>query len=553
MSNNFSAIPHTKNKGGCSPKSQIGKGDNRQSVKTNEFCSYNSYSSTLSSYYFGLNIFDYYTREQLSSLVKDPIANNEVLRKVSLMLYSANGVFTNTTDYMCAMPTLDNVIVTHGKSVRKKRENKEKMVSTLHTIKHKEIVRDALFKGIIEGTAFYYFETTVRPLSNQKNMADYDVESIVEINELGINASVITLPVDYTRIVGIKNSSYVIAFNLDYFDDCTGESLEKKLKKYPKEIRDAYHKRNNIDGNNGNWVVLDNTKTIVHKIRSKRDEKWGRPLVLAAISDILYGDYFVDTKRNVLDEINNRIIYQTFPEGKDKGTSALTKNQQQNQHDAVKAAVMNKNNRGGISFFSVAAGTKIDSISPGNTDIFDDKYESNLDDRIALDMGVAAGLLNGTGSGNYSSQENNLDLLSSQLFQWIEQIESELNKCISANIIKDRRNWVECKYLPITNVNKSKMVGYAKDLYLQGKGSLSLWASACGISSEVFFALLDEELELNINEKYPVHATSYTTPGNDTDNKGGRPVSEDPTNPNTLQSKANGSNNIPKPSVNQGN
>lgn len=547
MTGNNSRSSPTQNKRSSSPRKNVGEANK---VPANEFCSYNS-STTLSTYYFGLNIFDYYTPQQLSDLVKDPIGSNEILRKISLMLYSANGVYTNTVDYMTAMPTLDKVIVTHGQSKRKKQANKEKMISALHTIKHKEIVRDALFKGMIEGIAFYYFETTNRPLSNQKTMTDYDVESIVEINELGINASVISLPVDYTRIVGIKNSSYVIAFNLDYFDDCTGESLEKKLRKYPKEIRDAYHKRVDTVSNNGNWVILDNTKTIVHKIRSKRDEKWGRPLVLAAISDILYGDYFTDTKRNVLDEINNRIVYETFPEGKEKGTSALTKNQQQSQHDAVKSAVMNKNNRGGISFFSVAAGTKISSIDPANTDIFDDKYESNLDDRVALDMGIAASLLNGTGSGNYSSQENNLDLLSSQLFQWIEQIENELNKCISANIIKDNCNWVECKYLPITNVNKTKMVGYAKDLYLQGKGSLSLWASACGISSEVFFALLDQELEEDIENKYPVHQTSYTLSSKSNDDEGGRPIKEDSTNPSTLQTRANGNNDMPKPSLNK--
>lgn len=546
MAENASVTSLAKKQRSYSPKKNKSKGNTKQ--QTNEFCSYNS-SSILSTYYFGLNIFDYYTQEQLGSLVKDPIANNEILRKISLMLYSANGVYTNTVDYMTAMPTLDKVVVAHGESSIKKKRNKEKMNSTLRTIKHKEIVRDALFKGMVEGIAFYYFETTSRPIGNKKSMTDYDVENIVEINELGINASVISLPTDYTRIVGIKNSSYVIAFNLDYFDICTGESSDNKLKKYPKEIRDAYHKKNSANKNNGNWVVLDNTKTIVHKIRSKRDEKWGRPLVLAAIRDILYGDYFVDTKRNVLDEINNKIIYQTFPEGKDKGVSALTKDQQQNQHNAVKNAVMNKNNRGGISFFSVAAGTKIDSIDPANSDIFDSKYESNIDDKIALDMGIASGLLNGTGSGNYSSQENNLALLSSQLLQWIEQIENELNKCISENIIKDYKNWVECKYLPITNVNKNKMVEYSKDLYLSGKGSLSLWAASCGISPEIFFGLLDEELESNIDEKYPVHATSYTTPGNKSDDKGGRPVKEDSKNPSTLQTRANGGNKMPKPSL----
>ena len=551
MPENISATSPTPKKRGRPPKKPVGEVNQIQDTKetTNEFCSYNS-ATQLSTYYFGLNIFDYYTPEQLSGLIKDPMGNNDILRKVSLMLYSSNGAYTNTVDYMTAMPTLDKVIVTHGKSVKKKKDNREKMESTLHTIKDREIVRDALFKGMIEGIAFYYFETTNRPLLTGKNMTDYDVESIVEINELGINASVIALPVDYTRIVGIKNSSYVIAFNLDYFDDCTGESQDKKLRKYPKEIRDAYHKRTKTTTNNGNWVVLDNTKTIVHKIRSKRDEKWGRPLVLAAISDILYGDYFTDTKRNGLDEINNRIFYQTFPEGKEKGTSALTKTQQQNQHDAVKSAVMNKNNRGGISFFSVAAGTKIDKIDPANTDIFDDKYESNMDDRIALDLGFAAGLLNGTGSGSYSSQENNLDLLASQIFQWTEQIENELNKCIAANIIKDNRNWVECRYLPITHVNKTKMVGYMKDLYLQGKGSLSLWASACGISPDIFFALLDQELEADIENKYPVHQTSFTLSG-DNGTQNGRPVDEDTQNPRTLQTRANGGNEMPKPSKEQ--
>lgn len=511
----------------------------------NEFNSYRS-SMAYSNYYFGLNVFDIYTPEQLASLVKDPMANNQVLRELSLILYGTNGVYTNTVDYLTAMPTLDRVIVPHGKSANKKKQNKELMESTLRSIKDKEIVRDALFRGMIEGVAFYYFETTSRPQSNNKMMTDYDVESIIEINELGINASIISLPVDYTRIVGIKNSSYVLAFNLDYFDIAEGESREKKLRKYPKEIRDAYTARkNNSVGNSGNWVILDNTKTIVHKIRSKREERYGRPLVLAAISDILYSDYFTQTKRNVLDEINNRIIYQTFPEGKDKGTSALTKQQQQSQHDAVKGAVMNKNNRGGISFFSVAAGTKINAIEASNTDIFDDKYESNLNDKISLDMGIAGALLNGVGSGSYAAQEQNLELITSQLFQWIEQIQSELNKCISENIIQDSKNWVEVRYLPMTHVNKGKMVGYMKELYLQGKGSLSLWASACGISPDVFFALLDQELEEDIENKYPVHQTSYTLSGND--KSSGRPITDDPTE-NTVASRSNNGNAMPSPS-----
>ena len=82
---------------------------------------------------------------------------------------------------------------------------------------------------------------------------------------------------------------------------------------------------------------------------------------------------------------------------------------------------------------------------------------------------------------------------------------------------------------------------------MQGKGSLTLWASAVGISPEVFYAMLDEELEADIENRYPVHKTSYTQSSKDTSNQGGRPTNDNPTNDNTIQSKTNGSNNQPKP------
>jgi hypothetical protein len=511
--------------------------------KTNEFNSYSSKStSSYSEYWFGFNIFEAYSQEQLEALVKDPMTYNKILREISLILYGMNGTFTHAVDYMTAMPTLYRTIITHGKNADRKRKNKELLESTLRLIRDKEFVRDALFKGMVEGIAFYYFETTGKQASLEKYLNDYDVNSIVEINDLGLNASIISLPTDYTEIIGKKNNSYVIAFNLDYFDIADGEPTERKLRKFPKEIREAYSKKK--DGNTkGNWVVLDNNKTIVHKVRSKSDEKYGRPLVLAAISDILYRDYFTKTKRGVLDEINNKLIYQTFPEGQNKGTCALTKDQQQNQHNTVKGAVLNKNNRGGTSFVSVAAGTKLNRLEIGDTDIFDEKYESNLSDDIALAIGIAGSLLNGVGSGSYSAQQQNLELISGLLFQWVEQIQTELNKCINATIITDKRNWVEFCYLPTTHVNKKEMVGFAKDLYLQGKGSLSLWAAACGISPEAFFAMLDQELEDNVEEKYPVHKTSFTYSEKDT----GRPKTDSPSD-NTVRSQSNNGNALPSPS-----
>ena len=513
----------------------------------NEF---NSYSTQqLYNYFFGTNILKKYSPQQIETMVSDPMSYSKELREISETLYNSNGTFTHTVDYMTAMPTLDKVIVTKGKDKNKKRINKELVESTLKMIRDREFVRDALWTGMVDGLAFYYFETTKMPNRNEKYLNDFDVTQIVEVNELGINASVISLPVDYTKIVWRKNNHFQIAFNLEYFRLDSNEPTEKKLKKFPKEIRDAYHERYEKNGGfkNGSWVILDDKKTIVHKIRSKWSEPFGRPIVLAAISNILYSDYFTATKRGVLDEINNKVVYQTFPEGKEKGTSALNKTQQEHQHRTVKNAIMNKQNKSATTFISVAAGTKLSTLDTSDITIFDSKNEENLSNNISLDMGIAGALLNGVGSGSYAAQQQNLELITGLVFEWVEQITNELNKVISANIIKDDKNPTEVKYLRMTCVNKKETITNMKDLYLQGKGSLVAWASACGLPEDVFVALLDHEKEEGFEEKYPPHKTSFTLSKEDTSNKGGRPQTNNPTE-NTIKSRGNNGNAMPSPS-----
>ena len=481
--------------------------------------------------------------EDLLWMIQHPMEYNEQIRDISNRLYSSNGNLRNTVDYMKALPTLDYVVTNYVHDNNSK-ARKEIMEYALKKIKHKEIIRDAIHKGCVDGIAFYYLVVGERKLSKKKSMSYMDVEEISEINSLKpklakMNLSVINLPVDYCRIIGIKNNSYIVAFNLEYFDEGT-EPNTSKLRKYPKEIQEAYSKWKNNKGQQE--AILDNTKTIVYKISSKRDEPWGRPLVLPAILDILYADYFTNTKRRTLDEVNNKLVYETFPEGKTVGTSALTEKQQREQHDAVKGVIATKNTRGATSFVSLAAGTKLGVVDT-STDIFDDKFESKLDEKIGTDLGFAAALLNASATSSYSAQQTNLELVTAQVFKWIEEISAELNKVLNYNVLDLNYIDVRVNYLPITHINKKAMVGYVKDLYLQGKGSLTLWASAVGISSDVFYAMLDEELEKDIEYKYPVHATSYTQSTKDV----GRPSVDDPTNENTIQSKTNNSNNQPKP------
>ena len=67
-----------------------------------------------------------------------------------------------------------------------------------------------------------------------------------------------------------------------------------------------------------------------------------------------------------------KLCTKPSPVGKEQGTSALSSKQQEAQHESVKQGVTQKNNRGGISFFSVAAGTKIDEIDT-NISLLDEK------------------------------------------------------------------------------------------------------------------------------------------------------------------------------------
>lgn len=514
---------------------------------------FNSYVGSLSfselDSIFGCTITSAFTPEEIKMIIKDPIVNHSLTRKLAMFVYNSEGVVTNAIDYMVSMPCLDRVVYGKKRLFHKSKLNKNKdlMLSVLESINDKQFVRDVLFTDMNEGTSFYYFETTSRPVDRTKFMKDYDVENILEICDLGINAIMIPLPYEYCKIVGSKNGRNMVAFNLRFFDNYSETEKNQKLKKYPLEISKAYRAWEKSNKSSGSWVVLDNDHTISHKIKCKKSEPWGRPLAISAISDILYQDEFVDTKRNVLREINSQVVVQTFPEGKDKGTCSLTRKQQEDQHNTVKQAVMTKNNRGGTTFVSVAAGTKLDSLDISNTDIFDEKNEGDLTDKIALDLGIAASLLNGSGSGNYSSQQNNLELINAQIYTWVQEIQVELNYVINACIIKDRKNKVEVYYLPTSLVNRKSFFEMTKSLFLEAGGSYTFLVAAAGINPEVYFNVLDEEIENNIFEKYKPHATSYTMSSSDSD--GGRPENTDPTNESTIRTKLTNGNEQPKPST----
>ena len=498
-----------------------------------------------------------YTISQIRTYMRNPMVYISDIRKLAHWAYDTNGVIASAVDYMRSLHTLDTVVVSKSKKAdgtyhQNYKKNKSKMASTLQTIRYKQIIRDAIFKDANDGMYAAYFETSSITPDYRDALTDYDIQNITEINTLGMNAMVIPLPIEYVRIIGRRNNSYQIAFDLRYFETIGADNRKAKLLGFPKEIQEGYLKYTS-NKSTGCWLRLNNNNTIVTKIKSEITDPFGIPFAIAAMDDVCYAQYFIDTKRKVLDSVNNQVIYQTFPEGKDKGTSALTEGQQRAQHNMVRNALLSRStNSNGLSFFSLASGTKLNSMSL-DVALLDEKNEKSITNSVNKDIGFSASALDGSSTGNYSTANLNLELIASNIYTWIEDIVDELNKCINHNIICDSSCKVEFYVLPITMVNRDKTVRYMADLYARGKGSLYAWIAATGFNPDNYVALMEHELQEDFENRYPVHRTSFTVTGKDAPehedhNLGGRPSTES-TNPSAVQEKTNGGNNMPKPST----
>ena len=492
-----------------------------------------------------------YTSDEIREYINHPAIYQKELRELGWWAYRVDGSVSSAVDYLRTMHTLDKTVVCKsrtldGKKPRSFNKNKQLMLNTLEVIKYKEKIRDALLKRCNDGIYFYYFETSSVNSITKKFLNDIDVERIYEINELGINASIISLPVDWCKIVGKKNNAFVVAFDLKYFLQFDERKRDMELLKFPKEIRDGFKKNEKHIGDKS-WIVLDNNKTIVDKGKTPDNVPYGIPLAICALDDILYANYFVQTKRNVLDSVNSQIIYEVFPEG-EKGKCTLTSNQQKEQHGIIKEAIVNKKNKNGVAFFSLAAGTKMDSIKV-DTDILDEKNENTIKNSVPRDLGISSASLNGEATGNYATASLNIEMVAGNVYSWIENFMNELNKCINANIIKDKRCKIACNILPVTYVNRDKFFNQMKALYSECNGSFMAVIAASGMDVESYLSLLDEEKELNFDEKYMPHASMHTQ--SSSDNKGGRPsISDgDVKNENTLASKSINGNANPKPNA----
>lgn len=494
-----------------------------------------------------------YSTREILDMAKDPMHHMTELRRWAKWAYYSNGTVTTAVDSLTGLHSLDYIVVAKPKKagVARKgyRQSADRMNSVLRSMRYKEVIRDAIFHNANEGMYVGYMETRTVPVEHKMALTDIDVQGITEINSAGINTIVISLPLEYTRIIGRRNNCYEVAFDLRYFQGMRDDERKRRLQGFPRQIQEAWSKFEQGEFPDGaSWLRLDWRRTIVTKIKSGQSDPYGVPFAVAALDDIDYAKYFVNTKRRVLDTVNNQIYYETFPEGKEKGTSALSKTQQENQHNTVKQALTQRSSATGISFFSLAAGTHMDRL-PVDISLLDEENENAIKEDVNEDIGFAAAALSGSSTGNYATATLNLEIISNNVFTWIEAIVEELNKCLNYNVIRDSSYRIEFRVLPITFVNRDKQVKFFSDLYARGKGSLLAWIASTGVNADDYLSLMDYELEEDFENRYPVHKTSFTVTGKDApDGDVDKSTGGLESNPSTESTKANNGNASPSPS-----
>jgi ribosomal protein L16/L10AE len=183
---------------------------------------------------------------------------------------------------------------------------------------------------------------------------------------------------------------------------------------------------------------------------------------------------------------------------------------------------------------------------PVDISLLDEENENAIKEDVNEDIGFAAAALAGSSSGNYATATLNVEIVANNVFTWIENAVEELNKCLNYSVIRDGSYRIEFRVLPITFLNRDKMVKYFADLYARGKGSLMAWVAAVGVNAEDYISLMDYELEEDYENKYPVHKTSFTITGRDAPEY--EDVDGNPGNPSTESTVANNGNSSPAPS-----
>lgn len=471
----------------------------------------------------------YLSRGQLKEYIKYPMLYSSILREISIQAYNANGQYSNVVDYLTSIPMLSYIVIPSKSSSKKIKKKKESFNNVLKLLNHKKTTRDALMNLILKGMYVAYLQDTTKNKSKSQIPETTDmILDRIEGLTLEDNFQLTPLDIDYCRIRGTVNGVNVVDFDMMYFDQFKGNGLTAQIKNYPKEFHHAYlaYKKDVSK----RWYTLDYRTTVAVKSKAMTDEPYGRPYGLSAFLDMKTSENYDDSQYNTVMDLARSIYYMVLPQGEKVGTCALNKEQQNNQQRAFEGSVKNS---GDISTLTLAPNTEIGKMEKDASLLKDTLSDENMK-KVSTALGFASSALNASSEGgaSYSTLNVNIDLVSSQLFAMIDNISAEYTRVLNHHIGLQPKDYFKFKYTHVSWLNKDSEYEKAKDIYTLGGGSRKMLIACAGFDVDDYLALMDEEIELGFEEKYPPHITSYTASdnadkSNQDGNLGGRKAKKD--------------------------
>lgn len=509
-------------------------------------------SMTTSTYFFQEALTSGVSIEQLKLYIKYPMRYNQQLRQLSREAYNSSGQYNNVVSYMTSIPTLDFITACNDK--KSTNQNKKRVFNQLlKKINHKLTTRDILMHCFIDGMYIGILRQTSASNKEVQPQQGF-IDSLDQLEGLSTdeNTQIQPLDLNYCKFVGFKNNVQVVAFNLMYFDQFKHGGLLHEIKNYPPEFVKAYvqYKKDSSK----QWFILDSKSTVALKFNANINEPYGRPLGLAALFDIRFAEDYYTSQINTVSDLASSIYTLSLPEGEKKGSCSLDKTQQGNMVTAFEGAVsLNTSNTSGkskISKLTLAPGAKIERMTKDASLLKDTLSDENIK-KISTSLGFASSSLNAASEGgaSYSSLQVNVDLVMCQIFALVEQIACEYTRVLNGIVDIKGKEIVDIRYLRTSTLNQQRTYDMAKELYTLGMGSLKYWIASAGFDADTYLAVMEEELEEGIYEKFKPHMTSFTSNNDTVGNEGGAPIKKDSKNDNTAKSRGNGANNLTRPST----
>ena len=460
---------------------------------------------------------------------------NEIL-DLSDNLYAPEGIYKVLVNLTTNMATLDNYLQPDFYTMQKLKEEINNQTSKEMSEEESQEVINKLLKNFNNE-----FNTVRKYIDNIdiKKTGRRIIESLVrygaycgfEKND-GNFPYLWDLPIKYVRLYSIKNGQYVAEFNFKYFEDLNrdNELSEFAWDIYPDEFKILYdrYKTNSDRLRYPEWQPLPSDKVCCIKLGGDNDTFF-LPLYSQLFTELFLLNDLVDEEIESSRDDKIKLINIEFPN--QDGVPLVEPDVVAQWVNVVASGVPETVCVTGSPFPLKEIPFK--SIQNEKTSLIE--FTKSM---AYMQRGANPLLLGGSSTNSSVGISQNLIYIQSIVFNMLDKIQSWFNYRIS-NVNLRKKYTFKLNIWKLTWFNQNEEFEKEHKLTSIG-GSLNVLSTKCGHSSDDYNATLEYENLIKSKDLW-IAPVNMNQSGN-TDDKGGRPETDDPSG-NTIISRDKENNN----------